>query len=143
MRSRGRELFDLLVELVKVSKGGLPLADRGKGGIILVGWSFGTTWMNALLANIASFHTDAEVNLERYVRRVVLYGMCIVPPPPSSVYKCSPPYLCRTSHMFNWAPSSTEPLQPVHRPVTRASWKRAALHGLAQRILHAWRSLSP
>ena len=80
MRSRGRELFDLLVELVKVSKGGLPLADRGKGGIILVGWSFGTTWMNALLANIASFHTDAEVNLERYVRRVVLYGMCIVPP---------------------------------------------------------------
>ena len=75
-RARARELYDYLVALVK--REDIPSA-RGKGkaatgGIVLAGWSFGVTMMTAFLANVAYFSSD--VQLSKYVRRVVFYGTC-------------------------------------------------------------------
>ena len=75
-RARARELYDYLFALVK--REDIPSA-RGKGkaatgGIVLAGWSFGVTMMTAFLANVASF--SSEVQLSKYVRRVVFYGTC-------------------------------------------------------------------
>lgn len=74
MRDIARELYDFLVQLVKSSN--LPPLDRGtnKGGIVVAGWSFGTIWMTALLAHVASFPVD-DVRLSDYMRSVTFLGM--------------------------------------------------------------------
>ncbi|KAH9913819.1 Alpha/Beta hydrolase protein [Epithele typhae] len=89
-RERGRELHALLLEL---AQGGLPKADRGRnrGGIVVLGWSFGTTWMHAMLADVAAFDAEAgsEIDLGDYVRRVVLYEPLVALagyPPPRDAY---------------------------------------------------------
>ncbi|KAI0354370.1 hypothetical protein OH77DRAFT_1405139 [Trametes cingulata] len=70
MKGRAREVYDLLVELV--TNEDLPPAqpEENKGGIVVAGWSFGSAWMTALLAHVASFGVN-DVDLSAYVRRVV------------------------------------------------------------------------
>ena len=74
MEERARELHDLLVELV--ANNAIPKArpKDNTGGIIIVGWSLGTLWMTALLANIATFPV-ADIRLGDYLRRVIFYGV--------------------------------------------------------------------
>ena len=74
MKDRARELYNLLVEFA--GNNTIPKAQRkdSTGGIIIVGWSLGTLWMTALLANIATFPV-ADIRLGDYVRRVILYGV--------------------------------------------------------------------
>ena len=79
MRNRARETYDTLVHLVK-RENLPPISGQGKysdGGIILAGWSFAALWMLAFLAYAPSF-PSSEIDLTRYVRRVVLYGALIV-----------------------------------------------------------------
>ena len=75
MKNRAREIYDFLEELV--AEGDIPVAqkERNTGGIIVVGWSFGSTWMLALLASVGSFPVN-DIALSRYVRRVICHGMC-------------------------------------------------------------------
>ncbi|RDX48063.1 hypothetical protein OH76DRAFT_696785 [Lentinus brumalis] len=72
MKHRGHELLRFLAGVVR--DGDIPLGDVGRnaGGIVLVGWSLGMLWCTALLAHVASFQHD-DVNLSRYLRRIVLY----------------------------------------------------------------------
>ncbi|KAI0668281.1 hypothetical protein C8Q78DRAFT_1049662 [Trametes maxima] len=72
MNARAKEVYDLLAELAIDEK--LPRADfkNGKGGIIVVGWSFAGAWMNSLLAHVSSF-SRPDVDLNEYVRRVVVF----------------------------------------------------------------------
>ncbi|KAI0334193.1 hypothetical protein GY45DRAFT_1318644 [Cubamyces sp. BRFM 1775] len=71
MKERARELYDLLVQLVKNED--ITAADRknNKGGIVVAGWSFGSSWMTALLANVAAFPVE-DIKLSDHIRRVVL-----------------------------------------------------------------------
>lgn len=68
MRDRTKEIYDYLTRFI-AHEWHTPL----EGGIVLVGWSFGTVWMNAFLANIDSC-PPSEVNLQSYIRRIVYYG---------------------------------------------------------------------
>ncbi|KAM5540117.1 hypothetical protein V8D89_006257 [Ganoderma adspersum] len=73
MRDRAREVYDLLVHIVREHS--IPLAhpQANTGGILVAGWSFGTSLMTALLANMASFPVG-DVDLRKYLRRVVFLG---------------------------------------------------------------------
>ena len=73
MKERARELHDLLVRLVK--NGSVSAVDRmnNTGGIVVAGWSYGTSWMSALLANIKAFPA-VDFKLSNYIRRVVFLG---------------------------------------------------------------------
>ncbi len=75
MAERAREVYDLLVAFVAQHKIPPARPEENKGGIVIGGWSFGTGWMTSLLANVASFPVH-EVELSRYVRRVIFYGAC-------------------------------------------------------------------
>ncbi|KAI0628897.1 hypothetical protein C8Q77DRAFT_1067320 [Trametes polyzona] len=84
MRDRGREIYDYLVDFVRRER--IPPARGNKGGIVIVGWSLGVTFITALLANVA-FFPEADVQLSKYVRRVVLYDgsfLCFGDPHPAS-----------------------------------------------------------
>ncbi|KAI0641977.1 Alpha/Beta hydrolase protein [Trametes meyenii] len=72
MRDRARELYDSLEDLVQELD--IPPVRPGAptGGIVLVGWSLGATWMLALLRHVAEFPVN-EINLRDYIRRVVLW----------------------------------------------------------------------
>ncbi|EJF62068.1 hypothetical protein DICSQDRAFT_12150, partial [Dichomitus squalens LYAD-421 SS1] len=72
MKGQAREIYDLLIHLV--AEHHIPPArpEANTGGIIIGGWSFGASWMTALLANVASFPVH-DIELSRYVRRVVFY----------------------------------------------------------------------
>ncbi len=72
-RERAREVYTLLVQFV--ADNDIPPAqpEANEGGIVIVGWSFGTNWMTSLLANVASFPVN-DVELAKYVRRVVFHG---------------------------------------------------------------------
>ena len=73
--NRGREVLAFLAELVR--RDGIPLADvrANAGGIVLVGWSLGTVWMNAALAALNAGSDDTlDVDLSKYLRRVIIYG---------------------------------------------------------------------
>lgn len=73
MQERAREVYDLLVQFVARHKIPLARPEENKGGIVVGGWSFGAGWMTSLLANVVSFPVH-EVELGRYVRRVIFYG---------------------------------------------------------------------
>ena len=82
MKERARELYDLLVWLVEtehIPPAGTPEGNPGTGGIVLVGWSFGTILVTALLANIASFSKETGVALSSFVQRVVFHGERWIP----------------------------------------------------------------
>lgn len=67
MEVRARELYDFLVALVKTKN--IPV----EGGIVLAGWSLGSVWMTAFLAHVSTFPIG-DIDLHRYVRRIVLLG---------------------------------------------------------------------
>ena len=73
LQHRAWEILEFLIHLVKNDH--IPPAenDKNAGGIIVVGWSFGVVWMLALLAYVSSF-PEGEIDLSRYVRRVVAHG---------------------------------------------------------------------
>ena len=80
MQARARELYDFLVDLVR--RDGIPRAQRERnfGGIVVVGWSFGVTWMSALLSHVASFPVPpGEPSLREHILRVVFFGTRITP----------------------------------------------------------------
>ncbi|EIW61084.1 uncharacterized protein TRAVEDRAFT_119113 [Trametes versicolor FP-101664 SS1] len=86
MRDRTQEIHDYLTRFITSEH--TPLA----GGIILVGWSFGTVWMNALLANI-DYCPPREVDLRSYFKRIVYYDGSYVglgQPPPPVAYPSEP-----------------------------------------------------
>ncbi|KAI0668266.1 hypothetical protein C8Q78DRAFT_980478 [Trametes maxima] len=89
MARRAREVYDLLTELVKNENVPPAAPEKTKGGIIVAGWSFGSAWMTALLAHVASFDVN-EVDLSAYVRRVVFldpaYHTIGLPPPDAPGY---------------------------------------------------------
>ncbi|EJF62062.1 hypothetical protein DICSQDRAFT_59387 [Dichomitus squalens LYAD-421 SS1] len=70
MKERGREVHDLLVHIVSQHKIPVARPENNAGGIVVAGWSFGTTLMSALLANVDSF-PQGDVDLRKYLRRVV------------------------------------------------------------------------
>lgn len=73
MADRAKELHEFLVKFI--TSEGIPPADGNKGGIVLVAWSFGGTWLTAWLANLSKMPVN-DVELGEYVRRTVLYGTC-------------------------------------------------------------------
>ena len=83
LRARAREVFDFLEDLVR--RDDIPPAnpERTAGGIVVAGWSFGALWMISLMAYVSTFPVN-DVELAKYVRRVVIFGTW-VPPPPSQV----------------------------------------------------------
>ncbi|KAH9933984.1 uncharacterized protein BXZ73DRAFT_100822 [Epithele typhae] len=88
MRDRAREVYDFLVHFI--ADNDVPAADaaRNAGGIVLAGWSFSSAWMTALLAHVGEFPMN-DVEVDRYVRRVVLYDgpyHSMGYPPPSDPY---------------------------------------------------------
>ncbi|KAI0359970.1 hypothetical protein OH77DRAFT_1446728 [Trametes cingulata] len=89
MKARARELYDFLEELVKTNDVRPVDRQSDKGGIIVAGWSLGSTWMTALLAHVASFPVG-DVKLGDYMRRVVLfdppYHSLGYPPPEPPLY---------------------------------------------------------
>ncbi|KAI0648546.1 Alpha/Beta hydrolase protein [Trametes meyenii] len=82
--ARAREVFDYLEDFVRRER--IPRPQDGKGGIVLVGWSIGSTLITALLANVGRFPQSADMKLSEYVRRLVLYDASYIcygytPPP--------------------------------------------------------------
>ena len=73
MKDRAREIYDFLENLV--ANDDIPAADKknNTGGIVLVGWSFAVFWIFALLGNVETFPVN-DVELEKYVRRIVCHG---------------------------------------------------------------------
>ncbi|KAI0774678.1 Alpha/Beta hydrolase protein [Trametes elegans] len=82
-RDRARDLYDFLVDFVRREK--IPRAAGNKGGLIVSGWSLGTTLITALLAHVGEF-PEGDVKLSEYVRRAILYDASYIcygyaPPP--------------------------------------------------------------
>ncbi|THH15943.1 hypothetical protein EW146_g4608 [Bondarzewia mesenterica] len=71
MKDRARELYGFLEDFVKTEE--IPPSAGDTGGLVVAGWSFSTIWMTALLAHVSTFPRN-DVELHRYVRRVVAYG---------------------------------------------------------------------
>ncbi|KAH9856243.1 hypothetical protein C2E23DRAFT_772694 [Lenzites betulinus] len=92
LRERGRELHDFLVELVRNEVVRPMDPTNNTGGIVISGWSFGTIWMLALLAHVASF-SASDVKLTDYMKRVVFLD---------------PPYLA-----FGYPPAPDNPYNPL------------------------------
>ncbi|KAI0358231.1 hypothetical protein OH77DRAFT_1253938 [Trametes cingulata] len=78
MRDRARELYEALQGLVEERKLPPIRVASSTGGLILVGWSLGATWMTALLSHLAEFPVG-DIGLRAYVRRVALWD------PPASL----------------------------------------------------------
>lgn len=70
MKARARELYNFLVKFVTDE-------DIAVDSIVLAGWSFGSAWMLALLTHAATFPVN-DVELDKYIRRVILYGSLIL-----------------------------------------------------------------
>ncbi|KAI0358230.1 hypothetical protein OH77DRAFT_1518926 [Trametes cingulata] len=73
MRDRAYELYQALQALV--TERDIPPGSRSvseTGGIVLVGWSMGATWMTALLSYVREFR-DGGVDHSNYIRRVALW----------------------------------------------------------------------
>lgn len=70
MKARARELYDFLVKFVTDE-------DIAVNSLLLAGWSFGSAWMLALLTHAATFPVN-DVELEKYIRRVILYGSLVL-----------------------------------------------------------------
>ena len=69
-----REVYGLLVHIVAEYKITLARPEEHADGLIVGGWSFGTTPMTAFLGFMASF-PHGDVDLRKYLRRVVFLGV--------------------------------------------------------------------
>ncbi|KAI9062722.1 hypothetical protein FKP32DRAFT_824097 [Trametes sanguinea] len=70
LRQRARELYDGLQALVEECNIPPLCPTSRKGGIVLVGWSLGCTWISALLSHVSAFPVG-RIRLTAYIRRVV------------------------------------------------------------------------
>lgn len=74
MKDRAQDLHDFLETLVVQEH--IPL-----GSMVVAGWSFGSTFILALLAHGASFSVkNPSLPLTKYIKRVVTYGMFLFSP---------------------------------------------------------------
>ena len=73
MRARAREVYDLLERFVAEHDVPPAQPEKNTGGIVVVGWSFASAWMMALLAHVAEFGVN-DVELDKFVRRVIFHG---------------------------------------------------------------------
>jgi hypothetical protein len=77
MKERSKEIVDFLVALI--NKEGIPPVDEsGTGGIVLSSWSLGAYWLMAFLKNIAALSTSCDLDLKKYMQRVVVYGNAFI-----------------------------------------------------------------
>ncbi|EIM81598.1 alpha/beta-hydrolase [Stereum hirsutum FP-91666 SS1] len=65
IKARARELYNFLSKFVTDE-------DIAVDSLVLAGWSFGSAWMLALLTHAATFPVN-DVELDKYIRRVILY----------------------------------------------------------------------
>ncbi|KAI0355227.1 alpha/beta-hydrolase [Trametes cingulata] len=87
MRDRAREVYDFLADFVRRER--IPRPQGNAGGLVVVGWSLGSVWITALLANVRLF-PETDVKLSEYVRRVILYDtsyLCFGYAPPPGAYQ--------------------------------------------------------
>ncbi|KAI0086914.1 hypothetical protein BDY19DRAFT_893965 [Irpex rosettiformis] len=79
-KSRAQELYDFLCAFIQTE----GLVEKS---VVLVGWSFGSTWITQLLVHASSLSTGG-LSLRKYIKRVVWYGspaICMgYPTPPQS-----------------------------------------------------------
>ncbi|KAI0328019.1 hypothetical protein GY45DRAFT_1307556 [Cubamyces sp. BRFM 1775] len=84
-RDRVKEFYDFIVDFVR--RENIPRPKGDTGGLIIAGWSLASTWLTTLLANVGLFQ-EGDVQLSKYVRRVILYDSshwCYgYAPPPNS-----------------------------------------------------------
>ncbi|KAI0655015.1 hypothetical protein C8Q70DRAFT_457834 [Cubamyces menziesii] len=73
MRARALEIYDWLATCVNDGKICTFDPSTGIGGVVVAGWSLGTTWSTALLANGDIAASVNGVDLRNVIRRVVLY----------------------------------------------------------------------
>ncbi|KAH9937793.1 uncharacterized protein BXZ73DRAFT_89228 [Epithele typhae] len=89
MRARAREVYDFLADLIEGGDVREAQPKKNAGGLVVVGWSFATVWMTALLAHVAEFETVAAP-LSKYMRRVVIldgpYHVLGYQPPGTNIY---------------------------------------------------------
>ncbi|KAH8077394.1 hypothetical protein BXZ70DRAFT_911358 [Cristinia sonorae] len=80
-KERAKEIHGLLERFI--------ISERlSKNSVVVVGWSLGVTFLNALLAYAPSFPTG-EINIAGYIKQVVAYDApqtCMGQPPPPTVY---------------------------------------------------------
>ncbi|KAI0739376.1 hypothetical protein C8Q80DRAFT_1347120 [Daedaleopsis nitida] len=97
LAARARELYDLLDAFVHEHDIPPARAEEDAGGIVLVGWSFGTCLTTAFLAHVASFSGGTPSSLGKYVRRVIFhdtpYHVLGFPPIPNPYNPLSDPTL--------------------------------------------------
>lgn len=73
IKASAKKAYDFLVQYV--SGQGIQVS----GGIIVIGWSFGSLIVLGLLAYADDFLTnDSDINLRAYLKHVVLYGKRVV-----------------------------------------------------------------
>ena len=79
MSHRAVEIYDFLSLLIQNEN--IPPYDPSThtGGISLSGWSLGCGFLTGFLANTDKFPRGPkeEVNVKRYLRRLILYGICV------------------------------------------------------------------
>lgn len=75
MNHRARELYEFLGIFCRRENIPSYIPSEKTGGIILAGWSLGTSFMTAMLANIQDFPTIlGGIDMMQYLRHVVFYG---------------------------------------------------------------------
>ncbi|KAI0823785.1 hypothetical protein BC628DRAFT_1323902 [Trametes gibbosa] len=87
MRARAREVYNFLVDFVKRER--IPVREGSTGGLIIAGWSLGSSYMTALLANVRLF-PEGDIQLSKYMRRLVMYdasSICFGYPFPPKWYQ--------------------------------------------------------
>ncbi|KAI0365120.1 alpha/beta-hydrolase [Pilatotrama ljubarskyi] len=106
MRDRAREVYNFLADFVRRER--IPRAQTNAGGLVVVGWSLGSVWITALLANVRLF-PEGDVKLSEYVRRVILYDasfLCLgYTSPPGAyqpLYDASLPDTERVARFGSW-----------------------------------------
>ena len=68
-QERGREVYDFLTDLVCSDESITP-----EGGLSVAGWSFGSIFTMALLANAPEFAVARNFDLQPYIHSVINYG---------------------------------------------------------------------
>lgn len=107
MANRAHELHDFLAAFI--ARAGIPRADGARGGLVLVGWSFGSTFVTAFLQALGALPAAHGVALRDYLRRIVLYD-----PPCHSLGIALP--------ADKYHPLEDETIPPLERPLAFSRW---------------------
>ena len=91
LRDRTFEILHFLEDLVKADAIPPAQPERNAGGIVVVGWSFAALMAASILSYGPTFPASSDVDLGKYLRRVVMDGECplaltlFTPPPINSL----------------------------------------------------------